>query len=272
MPFVQISLRRGKSQDYLAGVSEAVHQALVQELGMLEGDRFQLINQHDPGEMIFNRDFRGGPRSDDFIVLRITDGIERGEEAKRRFYKTLVALLETGPGVRGEDVFVMIYLNPPGNFSFADGVPVTELVAAEAVGKRESTGAAPVYGKQQMIDAVLELFKGNDRTAIVAMLPEDFVLKVPSSLPYGGSYRGADEFDRFFKRIYDEYYTSFRTDIDRVLDAGDHLVAPISITAQGKTSDATMTVENLWLWEIEDGQFVRARMYADTAAGRNTAG
>jgi Tautomerase enzyme len=132
MPFVQISLLRGKSQDYLAGVSAAVHRALVEEFGMLEADMFQLFNQHEPGEMIFSREFRGGPRSDDFMVIRITDGIDRGDEAKERFYKTLVALLGKEPGVRGEDVFVMIYVTPPVNFSFAGGVPVTEVVAAEA--------------------------------------------------------------------------------------------------------------------------------------------
>ncbi len=33
-----------------------------------------------------------------------------------------------------------------------------------------------------------------------------------------------------------------------------------------------MTVENLWLFEIANGNFVQAQIYADTAAGRNTAG
>jgi hypothetical protein len=49
-------------------------------------------------------------------------------------------------------------------------------------------------------------------------------------------------------------------------------VAPIRITARGKTSEATMNVDNLWLFEIADGNFVQAQIYADTAAGRNTAG
>jgi hypothetical protein len=32
------------------------------------------------------------------------------------------------------------------------------------------------------------------------------------------------------------------------------------------------SLENLWLFEIADGNFVRTQIYADTAAGRNTAG
>ena len=64
MPFVNISLARGKSGGYLEAVSRAVHEALVAELGMKPEDEFQLIHQHEPGEMVFNRNFRGGPRSD----------------------------------------------------------------------------------------------------------------------------------------------------------------------------------------------------------------
>jgi hypothetical protein len=38
---------------------------------------------------------------------------------------------------------------------------------------------------------------------------------------------------------------------------------------RAKSSGATITVENLWLFEIADGNFVRAQLCADTAAGRN---
>jgi hypothetical protein len=33
-----------------------------------------------------------------------------------------------------------------------------------------------------------------------------------------------------------------------------------------------MTVENLWVFEVHDGNFTRSQIYGDTAAGRNTAG
>src|SRR5690242_9771440 len=69
MPFVNMSLARGKSGEYIEAVSRAVHDALVAELHMRPEDEFQLIRQHEPGEMVFNRDFRGGPRSDDWIVF-----------------------------------------------------------------------------------------------------------------------------------------------------------------------------------------------------------
>jgi hypothetical protein len=128
------------------------------------------------------------------------------------------------------------------------------------------------FTKPELIDAVTELFKANDRTRIVSMLPETFVLKIPETLPYGGSFQGPGEFDRFFQRIVDnqDYWAFFRTELalGRVLDAGTHLVAPLRVTARAKSSAETVTIENLWLFEIADGNFVRAQLYADTAAAR----
>jgi phenylpyruvate tautomerase PptA (4-oxalocrotonate tautomerase family) len=272
MPFVSISLARGKSREYLDAVSSAVHEALVQELGMNPEDRFQLIDQHEPGEMIVSRDFRGGPRSANFIVFTITEGLDRGEQAKQRFYKTLVDLLHKDPGVRGEDVFVMFHLTPPANFSFANGVSAPEAIAAQA----QARAGTKTFTKPELTDAVTELFQANDRTRIVSMLPETFVMKIPESLPYGGSFRGPAEFDSFFRRIYDDhdFWSWFHTELalGRVLDAGTHLVAPIKVTARAKSSGATLSVENLWLFEVADGNFVSAQLYADTAAGRNIAG
>jgi phenylpyruvate tautomerase PptA (4-oxalocrotonate tautomerase family) len=270
MPFVTISLARGKSAQYIDGLSSAVHEALVQELGMNPDDRFQLINQHEPGEMIFNRNFRGGPRSDDFVIFTVTEGIDSGDQAKQRFYKTLVDLLAKNPGVRGEDVFVMMYLTPPGNFSFASGVSAPEIVAAE---RARAEGKRAFFTRPELIDAVTELFRDNDRARIVSMLPATFTLKVPETLPYGGQVRGPEEFDRFFQRIQDEYYSSFRTELaGRVLDAGTHLLAPIRIIARAKATEAVLTAENLWLIEIADGNFVGAQIYADTAAAVKAVG
>jgi hypothetical protein len=81
---------------------------------------------------VYPRVFRGGPRSGDFIVFTIIDGLDRGDAAKRRFYQRLTALLEQGPGVRPEDVFVMMQLTPPENFSFASGVSGSDIAANEA--------------------------------------------------------------------------------------------------------------------------------------------
>ena len=131
----------------------------------------------------------------------------------------------------------------------------------------------PTYTQAELIDAVTELFTANDRARIVPMLPETFVLKIPATLPYGGTFTGPGEFDAFFARITEnqDFWASFRTElaVGRVLDAGTYLVAPLKVTARPKSSDQAITVENLWLFEVADGRFVRAQLYADTAAASN---
>jgi ketosteroid isomerase-like protein len=275
MPFVNISLARGKSPEYLEAVSQAVHGALVAELNIKPDDHFQLIHQHDPSELKFNRNFRGGPRSDSWIVFTITDGLERGERAKRKFYKTLVRLLEEDAGVRPADVFVMMTVTPPENFSFGDGVTAADVVAAEALdAAAKITGTRNAYTEAEMAGAITELFKHRDPSLILPMLRDDFVLKVPATLPYGGEFTGPDAFARFFTGTPGggDVWESFTVHLDDIIESDDHLIAQLTNTAIPKASGNTVVFQNLWLFEVADGKFARAQLYADTAAVQPTGG
>ncbi len=275
MPFVNISLARGKSGEYLEAVSQAVHDALVAELGMKPEDHFQLIHQHEPGEMVFNRNFRGGPRSDDWIVFTITDGLERGERAKRRFYKTLVRLLEESPGVQPADVFVMMTVTPPENFSFADGVTATDVAAAEALdAAAKAPGSRETYTKAEMAYAITELLGHGDSSRILPMLRQDVVLKIPATLPYGGEFTGPEAFARFFAGTPGGavVWESFNVDVDEVIESAGYLVARLINTAVLKATGQTVVVQNAWFFEVARGRLVSAQLYADTAAVRSSAG
>ncbi|MDH7803303.1 MULTISPECIES: tautomerase family protein [unclassified Rhizobium] len=122
MPFTRISLLAGKSADYLAAVSDSLDRALVDCFDVPEHDRFAAIHQHQPGELIFDRNYRGGPRSDDYIFFHITTGKVRSPEVKARFYARLVENLAASPGVRPEDVMVAIVNSTFEDWSFASGV------------------------------------------------------------------------------------------------------------------------------------------------------
>jgi ketosteroid isomerase-like protein len=269
MPFVDITLARGKSPEYLEAVSQAVHSALVAELGMKPDDYFQIIHQHELSELKFNRTFRGGPRSDDWIVFAITDGLQRGEPSKRRFYKTLVRLLEQGPGVRPTDVFVMMTVTPPENFSFADGVIVTDAAAAESLDDAARTpGTRDAHTRDEITGAVTELFKNRDRQPILPMLRDDVVLKVPATLPYGGEFTGRDVFDRFFSGTPggSDVWDSFAVHLDDIIESDDHLIVQLTNTAVPKGSGKAVVFQNLWLFKVADGRIASAQLYADTAA------
>jgi phenylpyruvate tautomerase PptA (4-oxalocrotonate tautomerase family) len=122
MPFTRISLLAGKSPDYLAAVSDSLDRALVEAFEVPKSDRFVAIHQHQPNELIFDRHYRGGPRSDDFILFHITTGKARSHETKQRFYRRLTECLAESPGVRKEDIMVVIANSTFEDWSFASGI------------------------------------------------------------------------------------------------------------------------------------------------------
>ncbi|MBY3599057.1 tautomerase family protein [Rhizobium bangladeshense] len=122
MPFVRISLRRGKSQEYLAALADNVQRALVETFDVPENDRFQAIHQHDENELIFNRSYLAGPRSDDFVYISVTIGRPRTAEMKAALYRRLAELLAQSPGIRPEDVMIVISTSAPEDWSFGDGI------------------------------------------------------------------------------------------------------------------------------------------------------
>jgi ketosteroid isomerase-like protein len=269
MPFVNITLARGKSDEYLEAVSRAVHDALVAEFAMRPEDDFQVIHQHEARELVFNRNFRGGPRSDDWIAFTITDGLDRGERAKRRFYQTLVRLLEEGPGVRPADVFVMMTVTPPENFSFADGVAGTDVAAAEALdAAAKAPGSRESYTKAEMAYAITRLLGYRDTGPILPMLCQDFTFALPASLPWGGEYAGAEALVNFFSHAPGgtSVWKSFDVSVDQVIESPDYLIARLTNTAVFKATGKTVVIKNAWIFETANGRLANAQLYADTAA------
>ncbi|WP_321833306.1 tautomerase family protein [Pseudomonas kulmbachensis] len=121
MPFARISLHRGKSVEYLQALSQGLHDALVESFEVPLKDRFQVIHQHEPGELIFDPGYLGGPRSHDFVLIAITAGLPRSTETKRRFYQNLTQKLKCAPGLDPEDVMVVITSTKAEDWSFGGG-------------------------------------------------------------------------------------------------------------------------------------------------------
>jgi uncharacterized protein len=100
------------------------------------------------------------------------------------------------------------------------------------------------------------------------LLHRDCEVVVPESIPYGGTFHGADAAIAWFTcdlwRWFDEF-TSTPVDL---IDAGDRLVVPVHVTALAKTG-RTVDVHNAWIYEFSQGKLTRGRVYADTAALRD---
>ncbi|GAB3258067.1 tautomerase family protein [Chitinimonas naiadis] len=121
MPYARISLLKGKSPDYLRALSNSLHLALVESYEVPADDRFQTIHQHEPEELIFDRHYMGGPRSDDFLLIHLDTGRDRSTATKQAFYRRLVEQLAIAPGIRPEDVMVVISTARSEDWSFGGG-------------------------------------------------------------------------------------------------------------------------------------------------------
>ena len=121
MPFTRISLIKGKSPQYLQAVSDSLHAALVESFDVPAADRFQAIQQYEPHELIFDRNYLGGPRSDDYILFQITAGRPRSAATKQAFFQNLTDKLAAAPGVRREDVMIIINTTGSEDWSFSNG-------------------------------------------------------------------------------------------------------------------------------------------------------
>jgi phenylpyruvate tautomerase PptA (4-oxalocrotonate tautomerase family) len=122
MPFVRISLRRGKSNDFLDALSAGVHKAMTDAFEVPQDDLFHAIHQHEEHELIFDRRYMGGPRSEGWVLLHITAGRPRSTETKRRFYRRLTECLAVSPGIEPGDVMVIINATQPEDWSFGNGL------------------------------------------------------------------------------------------------------------------------------------------------------
>jgi len=121
MPIASIALRRGKSASYRRAVADAVHEALVEIVGIPPDDRFQLITELDSDALIYDRNFLGIARSDDIVIIQITLRGGRSRETRVALHRRIADRLANNPGVRPEDVFIVLVENDYADWSVGRG-------------------------------------------------------------------------------------------------------------------------------------------------------
>ena len=106
MPLVRISLVKGKPEAYRRKVGDAVHRALVEAIGIPPLDRFQLLTEHEPGDLVYDSNYLGIARTSDLVVVQITLSAGRTLEQKRALYRRIAANLGAAVGLRPQDASV----------------------------------------------------------------------------------------------------------------------------------------------------------------------
>jgi len=121
MPFARIDIRKGTNATYGQEIGRVVYEALV-SVGVPPKDRFQVINEHDAGNFLFDADYLGIHRTDDLVMIQITWNEGRTVEQKKALFKTIADGLNTAIGLRREDVLIHLIEVKKENWSFGNGV------------------------------------------------------------------------------------------------------------------------------------------------------
>lgn len=122
MPLVRISLRQGTAPEYRRAIADGIHQAMVESIAIPPDDRFQVISEYSPENLIYDPQYLGIKRSDKVVFIEITLSTGRKPGQKRRLYKRITELLGKSPGVRPEDVMIVLKEVAWENWSFGSGV------------------------------------------------------------------------------------------------------------------------------------------------------
>ena len=121
MPLVEITLRSGRSPEYLRSVGDAIHEALVAEANVLPDDRFQIFNVIDSDYLSAHPSYGGVSRSEGLVIIQITLNAGRTLEIKKRLYADIARRLESAADVRPDDVLISLVEVAKENWSFGGG-------------------------------------------------------------------------------------------------------------------------------------------------------
>lgn len=112
----------------------------------------------------------------------------------------------------------------------------------------------------------LEAWIGGDRAGAIATFADDLEVFVPPELGNAGTYRGLEEFQRWFTN-WDEAWSEFTMNVESIEPAGDHhVVATIRSTGVGAGSG--IEVENVlgWVIGVREGQMEFLSLQPDREA------
>lgn len=123
MPFARIDLIRGKSPEYRAAVADIVYRGIIDVLKAPDGDRFVVVGEHGPDDLIYDPDFLGFTRSPDFMLIQVTSTVGNEAGTKFAFYRYVADALKARLSVRPDDVMINMVFVAKEDWSFGGGRP-----------------------------------------------------------------------------------------------------------------------------------------------------
>lgn len=122
MPLVKINLIKGKTTEYKNNISDAIHKSLVETANVPLKDKFQLINEYDENNFIFDAEYSNANRTNNLIIIEIILNSGRTLEVKKNLFNAIATNLNQSVGISKDDVLISLQEVTKENWSFAFGV------------------------------------------------------------------------------------------------------------------------------------------------------
>ena len=119
MPMTKVYLRKGSTPEHRRAISDAIHESLVEVLGIPEDDKFHVFHEMDPDNLITAPVAFGLERRPEAVFVQPYFG-SRPDEVLQQLYRTLVQNLTTRAGLESRDVYINVVDSPSANW-WADG-------------------------------------------------------------------------------------------------------------------------------------------------------
>jgi hypothetical protein len=120
MPLLRFDLIEGRTDDELQTLLDAAHRAMLAAFKVPKRDRYQIVHEHEPTQMIIEDTGLGIPRTDKVVFLQVTSR-PRKRAQKEAFYRLLCEELERSCSIAPSDVVVSIVENSDEDWSFGLG-------------------------------------------------------------------------------------------------------------------------------------------------------
>ncbi|KEP72860.1 hypothetical protein HR12_39610 [Microbacterium sp. SUBG005] len=121
MPLAMIDTIRGEYDEReLRTLMDAVQDAVVEAFDVPATDRYQILTQHEPFELVALDTGLGIERSARLVIVRLASK-QRSEEAKVSLYRASRRTSVSGSASRGTTVVVSITENGDADWSFGHG-------------------------------------------------------------------------------------------------------------------------------------------------------
>ncbi|MCI5041315.1 MAG: tautomerase family protein [Donghicola eburneus] len=121
MPLIRFYVQEGRTLEATRTLLDAAHEVVVDVFGVPQRDRYQIVTEHKPGQMILEDTGLGFERdtSEQILVQVLTS--PRAQDAKLAFYDKLAAKLQDVCGLDPKNLMISIFENTQAGWSFGFG-------------------------------------------------------------------------------------------------------------------------------------------------------